>query len=91
MKTLKNIILFFSLGAAVYAIYKKIDTVKREDGYVEECKKQIFARGLEIKDSWYFNLIENNYLEFVFTDFKQKNYKVIFSKIENKITAFTEV
>lgn len=91
MKTLKNTLLFFLLGAAAYAAYKKVDTIKKEDEYVNECKKQILSIGHEIKDSWCFNLPENNYLEFTFTDFKQKNYTVVFSKTENKITSFVEV
>lgn len=28
--------------------------------------------GYEIKDSWSFNLPENNYLEFSFTDYKNQ-------------------
>ncbi|MDO4813967.1 MAG: hypothetical protein Q3988_02605 [Gemella sp.] len=91
MKSLKNAFLFFSLGVAAYATYKKVNSVQKEEGFITDCKKQILDRGYEIKDSWCFNLPENNYLEFTFTDYKGKDYTVVYSKTESKITSFIEV
>lgn len=80
-----------ALGLCTYPAYRKVTQLQREDNYIKECKKQILQRGYEIKDSWCFNLQENNYLEFTFTDYKNKNYTVVFSKPENAITEIKEV
>ncbi|MBF0714872.1 hypothetical protein [Gemelliphila palaticanis] len=87
----KKITLLIALGLATYPAYRKINKLYKEDNYIKDCKKQILDRGYEIKDSWCLSLPENNYLEFTFTDYKNKNYTVIYSKLENKITSIKEV
>lgn len=91
MKKFKNTALFLLLGLAVYGAYRQVNLMNKEENYINECKRQIVGRGYRIKDSWCFNLPENNYLEFTFTDFNEKDYTVVFSKIENIITSFREV
>lgn len=91
MSKLKKVALVAALGLCTYPVYRKLTALKREDNYINECKTQILQRGYEIKDSWCFNLPENNYLEFTFTDYKNKNYTIVFSKTENKIISIKEV
>ncbi|MBU0278298.1 hypothetical protein [Gemella sp. zg-1178] len=91
MSKLKKIALLCALGLCTYPVYKKINNLKKEDDYIIECKKTILEMGYEIRDSWCFNLPENNYLEFSFTDYKNKNYTVVFNKLENKIISIKEV
>lgn len=87
----KKIIFFVALGLCTYPVYKKITKLQKEDNYIKECKRQILDLGYEIKDSWCFNLPENNYLEFSFTDYKNGNYTVVFNKVDNKIVSIKEV
>lgn len=91
MSKFKKITLLVALGIATYPVYKKFNSLYKEDVYIKECKKQILDRGYEIKDSWCFNLPENNYLEFTFTDYKGKNYTVVFSKVNSKIVTIKGV
>lgn len=87
----KKVLVIGALALCTYPAYRKITSLQREDNFINECKKQILDRGYEIKDSWCFNLQENNYLEFTFTDYKNKNYTLVFSKIENRIVSLKEV
>lgn len=91
MKKLKKITLLLGIGLSTYAVYKKLTALQKEDNYILECKKQILNLDYEIKDSWCFNLPENNYLEFTFTDYKNKNYTVVFNKETNQINSIKEV
>lgn len=91
MSKLKKITLLVALSLAIYPTYKKVTKFYKEYNYIKKCKQQILEKGYEIKDSWCFNLPQNNYLEFSFTDYKNKNYNVIFSKIKNEIVTIKEV
>lgn len=91
MGKFKKIVLVATLGLCTYKVYKEVTALKKEDDYIRECKKQILDKGYEIKDSWCFNLPENNYLEFTFTDYKNENYTVVFNKEENSIISIKEV
>ena len=91
MSKFKKLTLVVALGLCTYPVYRKINSLYKEDNYIQECKKRILEEGYEIKDSWCFNLPENNYLEFTFSDYKDKNYTVVFSKIENNIISIKEV
>lgn len=91
MKSLKNTVFLVLAGLAAYGVYKQVNLMNREENYINECKKQILEKGYLVKDSWCFNLPENNYLEYTFTDLSERDYTVVFSKIQNTITSFREV